>query len=105
MTAARIQRQRTRGWRMPAGAVYVGRPSKWGNPYDWRSFLTADGERAAKAGAARWFADAIRSGELVLPMHELRGKVLACWCRRDEPCHGDVLLRLANRRCDAEAAP
>ena len=30
----RIQRQRTAGWRMPANAVYVGRPTKWGNP--WR---------------------------------------------------------------------
>ena len=29
----RIQRQRTKGWRMPEGAVYVGRPSRWGNPW------------------------------------------------------------------------
>ena len=29
----RIQRRRTKGWRMPEGAVYVGRPSLWGNPY------------------------------------------------------------------------
>lgn len=29
----RIQRRRTRGWRMPQGAVYVGRPSRWGNPF------------------------------------------------------------------------
>lgn len=30
---ARIQRKRTKGWRMPEGAVYVGRGSKWGNPF------------------------------------------------------------------------
>jgi hypothetical protein len=30
----RIQRKRTKGWRMPEGAVYVGRPTKWGNPFD-----------------------------------------------------------------------
>lgn len=29
----RIQRQRTKGWRMPEGAVYVGRPSLFGNPW------------------------------------------------------------------------
>jgi hypothetical protein len=29
----RIQRRRTKGWRMPDGAVYVGRPTKWGNPW------------------------------------------------------------------------
>lgn len=28
----RIQRKRTAGWRMPEGAIYVGRPTKWGNP-------------------------------------------------------------------------
>lgn len=32
----RIQRQRTRGWKMPEGAVYVGRPTVWGNPFDFR---------------------------------------------------------------------
>ena len=31
--AKRIQRKRTRGWRMPEGAVYVGRGSIWGNPF------------------------------------------------------------------------
>lgn len=29
----RIQRKRARGWRMPAGAVYLGRPTKGGNPF------------------------------------------------------------------------
>ncbi len=32
MKPKRIQRKRTKGWRMPANAVYVGRPTKWGNP-------------------------------------------------------------------------
>ena len=32
-TPKRIQRKRTKGWRMPEGAVYVGRPSIWGNPF------------------------------------------------------------------------
>lgn len=31
--AERIQRQRTKGWRMPEGAIYVGRPTKFGNPF------------------------------------------------------------------------
>lgn len=29
----RIQRKRARGWKAPEGAVYVGRPSRWGNPF------------------------------------------------------------------------
>ena len=33
MSPKRIQRLRTAGWKKPAGAVYVGRPGKWGNPF------------------------------------------------------------------------
>lgn len=29
----RIQRKRTRGWKMPPNTVYVGRGSIWGNPF------------------------------------------------------------------------
>lgn len=36
MTPQRIQRQRAKGWRMPDGAVYVGRPTRWGNPFVYR---------------------------------------------------------------------
>src|SRR5690348_14376983 len=32
----RIQRSRAKGWRMPEGAIYVGRPTKWGNPFNFR---------------------------------------------------------------------
>ena len=40
MSPQRIQRKRTKGWRMPEGAVYVGRPTKWGNPFE---YLTPQG--------------------------------------------------------------
>jgi len=43
----RIQRKRTKGWRMPEGAVYVGRPTRWGNP-----FVVAPDDGAFIAGAA-----------------------------------------------------
>lgn len=35
--AIRVQRKRTKGWRMPKGTVYVGRPTRWGNPFDFRA--------------------------------------------------------------------
>ncbi|WP_018825228.1 DUF4326 domain-containing protein [Salinispora arenicola] len=92
MTARRIQRRRTAGWRMPAGAVYVGRPTRWGNRFG------ADKTSASRAGAVALFrlwiaqhpeyADAVRV--------ELAGKTLACWCPLDQPCHADELLRIAN---------
>lgn len=40
--AKRIQRKRTKGWRMPVGTVYVGRPSMWGNPFSVEVSLYKD---------------------------------------------------------------
>lgn len=78
----RIQRKRTKGWKMPDGAVYVGRPTKWGNPYG-----------ASPADLARYREQAVGC----LPTEELRGKNLCCWCALDQACHADVLLELANK--------
>lgn len=96
MVPKRIQRKRTAGWRMPENTTYVGRPSKWGNPYrlggrgfDGRPLPTV--ERVVEA-YRRWAGmylavDAVR---------ELAGRNLACWCKLTSPCHADVLLELAN---------
>lgn len=93
----RIQRKRTKGWRMPEGAIYVGRPSKWGNPVaegDW-----VGGKRATIADAMQWYREHLspdsEMGRECLT--ELRGHDLACWCPLDQPCHADVLLELANQ--------
>ena len=87
----RIQRRRTRGWKMPPNTVYVGRPTKWASPFRIGPHMTA---AQTVQAYARWMetmptlaADACR---------ELRGKNLACWCRLDEPCHAGFLLRLVN---------
>lgn len=115
----RIQRKRVSGWRMPAGAIYVGRPTIWGNPVtreatiNWHLGDYMDGDRAAI-----WREEAVKVFRLWitgqtdigyhLPWHPyalpekrpdiapLRGHDLACWCRLDQPCHADVLLELAN---------
>ena len=87
----RIQRQRTRGWRMPANTVYVGRPTKWGNPF-----------RVGRDGDAQECVEKYREwlqGQTELvdqARQELAGKHLACWCPLDHPCHADVLLEIAN---------
>lgn len=86
----RIQRKRVKGWRMPEGAVYVGRPTKWGNRYRLDDY----GEKALDNYREDLVA-AIDGGHLDL--NELRGKDLACWCRVGAPCHADILLELANR--------
>jgi hypothetical protein len=80
---------------MPEGAVYVGRPSPWGNPerFDWfEGFAT----RAAVVGSYRVYADG-RTRQDPRWLEPLRGKDLVCWCPLDQPCHADVLLERANR--------
>jgi hypothetical protein len=69
--------------------VYVGRPSKWGNPFH----VGRDGTRAHVIERyERWLLD---QPELVAALDELRGKTLGCWCA-PQPCHADVLARHAN---------
>jgi hypothetical protein len=108
MTAPkRIQRQRTRGWRMPEGAVYVGRPTKWGNPWalnDPAIGTRPDGSAWDASDVVRWFrsglVDAARISQKAFVesyFAPLRGRDLACWCPLSAPCHADVLLELANR--------
>ena len=90
----RIQRKRTRGWKIPEDAVYVGRPTKWGNPL-----------RVSPRQSAEYVVREYR--KMMEPRTfeirtELRGKDLACWCPlvdkngNHAPCHADVLLEIAN---------
>lgn len=70
-------------------SVYVGRPSKWGNPF----IIGKDGTREEVIEKYKdWF---IHQRELVDCLHELRDKDLVCWCA-PLPCHADFLLILAN---------
>lgn len=89
----RVQRKRSKGWRMPENTVYVGRPSKWGNPY----IPSNDEERPRAAAFYREWLEELRRRGLAHDLEELRGKNLACWCPLDEPCHADILLELANK--------
>jgi len=75
----------------PPDAVYVGRPSKWGNPYK----IGRDGTREEViAKYADWLDGAIANS--LLDPDELTGKDLSCWCA-PLPCHADVLLEMANK--------
>jgi hypothetical protein len=110
----RIQLSRRKGWRKPPNTVNVARPTKWGNPFRSSSYTQAQAVelyRTAVMGAMpiAFAAGLVRHVEIMelanaqvdrlaaLPLHELRGKNLACWCPLDQPCHADVLLELANQ--------
>lgn len=110
----RIQRQLTKGWRLPSNTVCVTRPGPFGNP---STFVGTRGDspeadlsrrrRAVEVFRAyvgpelgpqialeRGLVDA--RARLFARLPELRGKNLACWCPLGAPCHADVLLELAN---------
>ncbi|WP_040175876.1 DUF4326 domain-containing protein [Phaeobacter piscinae] len=103
----RVQMRRDRPWRQDnPEAVIVARPSKWGNPWRVGEIDIPDAKEAV-----RRFAAAVLGNELGPPTahpestvgkiitdapKELRGRDLACWCPLDQPCHADVLLKLAN---------
>jgi len=68
--------------------VYIGRPGKWGNPFQ----IGRDGTREQViARYERWLSE---QPELLAALPELAGKTLGCWCA-PKVCHGDVLARLA----------
>jgi len=69
--------------------VYIGRPSKWGNPFLLRN-------EADRAAVIHQYEEWLRTQpNLLADLHELKGKRLGCWCK-PSACHGDVLARLAD---------
>lgn len=117
-TPKRVQRKRSAGWRTPLcgcgcgrKAIYVGRPTIWGNPYRivrdaydlWR--IIRDGETLAIVRSAQdahtiavvLYREHASSAAIRLrALHTLAGHDLMDWCPLDQPCHVDVLLELAD---------
>ncbi|AMS03707.1 hypothetical protein SEA_BETTERKATZ_72 [Gordonia phage BetterKatz] len=118
MTPTRIQRRRTKGWRMPDGAIYVGRPTKWGNPFrpvfgdgEWWAqdendvrypLLFNNRDEALRKCVSLYWCELVQWTENRFRLPELSGHDLACWCPLDQPCHADVLLELANHEGTAD---
>ena len=119
----RIQRSRRKGFKTPPGTVYVGRPTKYGNPFK----LTPDGwimcYSASRVRLNPWIYWSVCGGFTtadIIELYEqwvkgglhgncffkylptppdltaLKGKNLSCFCPLQSPCHADVLLKLAN---------
>lgn len=115
----RIQRERTKGWRIPAGTVCIDRSTKWGNPYYIKKITDRSGTRFyvfdkddlvladfdTKTQAAEYAVELFETSvkqrcdlRFVNEIkRELKGKDIACWCAEDAPCHGDILLEIANK--------
>lgn len=102
----RIQRKRTKGWKMPPNTVYVGRGSAWGNPFvvgvdgdavecirKFADYLMPYRHHGKNSGLDKFFLSEMHIRDI---QFQLRGKNLACWCPLDQPCHADFLLAQAN---------
>ena len=67
--------------------IYIGRPSKWGNPY----MLGRDGTREEVIQKYReWL---MQQPDLLSDLLQLKGKTLGCWCK-PQACHGDIIVEL-----------
>jgi hypothetical protein len=122
MSPTRIQRRRTKGWRAPAGAAYVGRPTRFGNParliradhgliVRWDPNGMPVGTWPADGLDARRYATELYQSWINEPEQEslrnlarqlLHGRDLTCWCPlpaegQPDHCHAAVLLQLANQ--------
>lgn len=78
--------------------VYIGRGSKWGNPYTHLdSHTLAKFKVATREESIIAYESYLRNSPLMNDLHELKGKTLVCFC---EPlsCHGDILIKLINEK-------
>lgn len=116
MKPIRVQRKRTKGWKMPENTVSVCRPGKWGNPFKVGEYVKiGSGEKTGwaylktneskYAGSSYTYVQdnktAVELYERYLTAYpkdysELKGNNLACFCSLDSPCHADLLLEIAN---------
>ena len=78
--------------------VYIGRGSKWGNPYTHLPVGATKAQfqvKTVKEAIAKYQEYIIGRPDLLLALGELEGKRLGCFCA-PKPCHGDVLVKLVN---------
>jgi hypothetical protein len=96
---------------MPPNTVYVGRPTKWGNPFKVGDEVKNHFGTPFKINTVQEAINCYKNLVLIklnpafifgkglimtADLSELKGKNLACWCKEGQPCHADVLLELAN---------
>jgi hypothetical protein len=94
----RLVRSRQAGSRLPEGTICCTRPGRWGNPYrDAATFRMMMERGFAGLLQPNDYEDHCHMQWIVDHVQELRGKTLACWCKKGKPCHADVLIEFANR--------
>jgi|WetSurMetagenome_2_1015567.scaffolds.fasta_scaffold18354_9 hypothetical protein len=69
--------------------IYIGRPSKWGNPFSIKKY----GRNQCIEMYKEWI---LTQPKLLESLHELKNKTLGCWCKPNK-CHGDILVELVSK--------
>jgi len=107
----RVQRKRTKGYKLPDNTKCVNRGTRWGNPYKvvsiGKAWTVQDSSTKQLIEPVKDKDDAARAAVLLYTDHvekqlaagllnlaELKGKNLACFCPLSSPCHADYLLKL-----------
>lgn len=74
--------------------LYIGRPSKWGNPFSHLPNTMADFFVSSREEAVDKYEDYLRNNKYLIEcLGELDGKILGCFCK-PQRCHGDILIKL-----------
>lgn len=109
----RIQRERKKGWTMPKGAMYVGRPTLYGNPFVVGQFVRPAGPQTHPLNDEvlvthanclvlfEWWARQmlVKDPNWLDPLK--KATALACWCPLWRDCHVDIIIKLLKERVHA----
>ena len=98
----RVKLSRKKGWRLPPNTMSVARPHAMGNPHSIGFCPTCGVTHTREEAIAKFEASLKDNPSLAATaILAIKGKNLACWCKLNEPCHADFLLRLANPQPEA----
>lgn len=90
----RHQRSRAKGARQPEGVRYVGRGTRWGNPYTLDDYTQSEAIALYRSMILRMTDKELSAW--IRPLRSCTG--LSCFCALDQPCHADVLLKLLGEK-------
>lgn len=79
--------------------ISIIRPSKWGSPFSNKPYSSAKYKVNSREESIEAHKEWLMNGEgqyLLEDLHELKGKTLGCVCKKNQTCHGDILVYLVN---------
>ncbi len=79
--------------------IMIDRSGKWGSPFTYKKYTKAKYIVSSRKESIDSHREWLLNGDgqyLLKDLHELRGKILGCWCSKNQSCHGDILVELVN---------